>query len=71
MNVMSIFPEVNTAHVISFYADNEMYCRELRICLSSQDWCEFSSEEFYQGIIEFLHKKGIQENMNNPDSVQD
>ena len=56
-----------TMKIISAYADNEKYCQELRICLSLPDWYKFSKQEFYQQLIEYLHKIGIQENIENLD----
>ena len=65
------FPELKTANLISAYADNEIYCRELRICLSPRDWCEFSGQEFFQDLIEYLHRKEIRGNIGSLDRVPD
>ena len=52
-----------TAELIQGYADNEIYCQELRICLLVHDWYEFSKQGFYQELIKYLCKTEIQGNI--------
>ena len=66
-DTIKVFLTPGTMKMISAYADNEKYCQELRICLSLPDWYKFSKQEFYQQLIEYLHKIGIQENIENLD----
>ena len=40
--------------IITEYADNKIYCRELRISLSHVDWCKFETQPFYHQLIEWV-----------------
>lgn len=51
--------------VTDMYADNQLWCQEISICLSTYEWHEFSNQEFYPEVVEFLCKKGIQVNIEN------
>lgn len=40
-----------------FYADGEECCRELRICLSPQEWSDLKKQFFYQELKRYFDKK--------------
>lgn len=53
------FPKVGSMEITSWYADNKVYCKELMLCLSVNDWNELEGEPFYQELMKFLKNKGI------------
>lgn len=57
-----VFPRPGTAEVSDAYANNERYCRELRICLEVPDWYKFSQQPFFQDLVDYLEKEGILKN---------
>ncbi len=40
-----------------FYAGGEECCRELRICLSPQEWNDLEKQFFYQELKRYFDKK--------------
>lgn len=45
----------------SLYADNEIYLKELRICVSYHDWCLLKSQPCFLELMRFVHSLQTQE----------
>lgn len=60
--VTHVFPLVGSLEILPWYADNTIYCQELRLALSPHDWYELENQPFFHDLIQYLRKKGIQEN---------
>ena len=56
------FQKTNAYEIIPYYSDNEICAQELSVCLSIHDWNEFEEQPFYHSLMEYLQRKGIQEN---------
>lgn len=65
-----IFPQPNEASVTTWYANSEIWDRELRICLLIHDWNKFESQGFYQEMAEYCRNNGIQGSIDTHDKEQ-
>lgn len=52
-------PDNEGVHEITLYADNEMYLKELRICVSAHDWYLLKEQPCFLELIEFVHSLQI------------
>ena len=59
MNNVHIFPNPGTAEISDAYANDMVYCRELRIALERGDWEKLSEQAFFKEMIAYLKKEGI------------
>lgn len=44
----------NGIHEISYYADNEICMKEIRICVSASDWHLLKDQSCYRELVEFI-----------------
>lgn len=58
-------------HEITLYADNEMYLKELRICVSAHDWYLLKEQPCFLELIEFVHSLQTPESKVNLACQQD
>ena len=48
--------EIGTLEINSFYADNEMYCQEVRFSVPAGEWSEFERSPMYQQLMTDVQK---------------
>lgn len=56
---------IKGVHEINLYADNEMFLKELRICVPVHDWYLLEKQPCYQELVEYVHNLQTQENKDN------
>lgn len=55
-------PKLGMIEVTSLYADNEMYCREVRFSVPAEKWSEFEKSPMYQQLVEYVRSVGTPDN---------
>lgn len=53
--------------ITDYYADSEIYMKELTIALLLPDWCELTKQSFYRELIQYLENLKTQGNKNTLD----
>ncbi|MCM1192926.1 MAG: hypothetical protein NC123_15540 [Butyrivibrio sp.] len=50
---LPVFPQKGI-QIISYYANSEMYLKELCICVSARDWYLLEKEPFFQELVRYV-----------------
>ncbi len=48
-------PGFGYLEITPFYADNEIYCQEVRFSVPADQWSEFEMSQTYQQLVDYVH----------------
>ena len=56
-------PDFGDLEITAFFADNEIYCREVRFSIPIEKWSEFESSPMYRELTDYVHALEIPERL--------
>ena len=57
-------PPAGELEINELYADNEIYCREVRFSVPAEKWCEFEKSQLFADVTDYVRS------LQTPDTQQ-